>query len=86
MACGAPLKEGLQNSVRRDDFFDDDSEFDLDDRVLCPDGSCTGIIIDGRCSECGRTVGEDGQLMEQDTGPAVEKDPSEDDTAEKKAD
>jgi len=26
-----------------------------DDRELCPDGACTGIIgADGRCKECGR--------------------------------
>jgi glutamate dehydrogenase/leucine dehydrogenase len=28
--------------------------FNPDDRILCPDGTCTGIIEDGRCSECGR--------------------------------
>ena len=28
-----------------------------DDRQLCPDGSCTGVIgADGRCKECGRTL------------------------------
>ncbi|MFH1241624.1 MAG: zinc ribbon domain-containing protein [Pseudomonadota bacterium] len=31
--------------------------FDLEDRVLCPDGTCTGIIIDGKCSECGKEPG-----------------------------
>lgn len=31
-----------------------DEEFDPDNRVLCPDGSCTGIIIDGKCIVCGR--------------------------------
>jgi len=30
--------------------------FDLDDRVLCPDGNCTGIIIDGKCTECGKAL------------------------------
>ena len=30
-------------------------EFDLEDRVLCPDGTCTGIIVEGKCSECGRS-------------------------------
>ena len=28
--------------------------YDLENRVLCPDGSCTGIIIDGTCTECGK--------------------------------
>jgi hypothetical protein len=22
--------------------------------VLCPDGTCTGIIVDGKCTECGK--------------------------------
>jgi hypothetical protein len=34
----------------------DEMEFDPGGRVLCPDGSCTGVLgADGRCSECGRT-------------------------------
>jgi hypothetical protein len=36
----------------------DETEFDPGSRVLCPDGSCTGVLgADGRCSECGRTGG-----------------------------
>ena len=51
---------GSTVSVSRDeDFFDDDEEdIDFDSRELCPDGTCTGIIIDGRCSECGKAPGE----------------------------
>ncbi|MBW1998341.1 MAG: zinc ribbon domain-containing protein [Deltaproteobacteria bacterium] len=51
MYCGAPLEEA---------DFDGSEEngTDLDDRVLCPDGTCTGIIIDGKCSECGRPYGD----------------------------
>ena len=31
-----------------------DASFDLEDRVLCPDGVCTGIIgPSGKCNECG---------------------------------
>jgi hypothetical protein len=34
----------------------DEMEFDPGGRVLCPDGSCTGVLgANGRCSECGRT-------------------------------
>ena len=30
---------------------------DFDDRALCPDGSCIGVIgDDGRCRVCGRTA------------------------------
>lgn len=33
----------------------EDLELDLGRRVLCPDGTCTGVIgPDGKCSECGR--------------------------------
>ena len=31
-------------------------ELDLENRELCPDGACIGVIgADGRCTECGRT-------------------------------
>ncbi len=31
---------------------------DLEERTLCPDGACIGIIgPDGRCKECGRSAG-----------------------------
>ena len=33
---------------------EEEDGFDLDNRVLCPDGNCTGIIIDGKCIECGK--------------------------------
>lgn len=33
-------------------------DLDLDSRTLCPDGTCTGIIENGRCTECGRTPEE----------------------------
>ena len=47
MDCGAHLREETQ------DMIDQEDEFDLENRDLCPDGTCTGIIIDGKCSECG---------------------------------
>ena len=46
-----------------------EEELDLDNRELCPDGSCTGVIgPDGRCKECGLSrdgapplsIGQDG--------------------------
>jgi hypothetical protein len=34
---------------------DDEAAGDFDDRQLCPDGACTGLIgADGRCKACGR--------------------------------
>ncbi len=50
MYCGEKLEKDSEES-----FYDDDSGFDPEDRVLCPDGSCTGIIIDGKCVECGKS-------------------------------
>jgi len=34
-----------------------EDEIDLENRQLCPDGSCTGVLgPDGRCRECGRSA------------------------------
>lgn len=46
--CGEKLQKDAEDSIEEDD------EFGLEDRVLCPDGTCTGIIIDDKCSECGK--------------------------------
>jgi DNA-directed RNA polymerase subunit RPC12/RpoP len=46
--CGKRLKEDTVDVIEEDDSFY------LDDRILCSDGTCTGIIIDGKCSECGK--------------------------------
>ena len=48
MVCGASFKEEAGGAS------DADEGLDLESRVLCPDGNCTGIIIDGKCSECGK--------------------------------
>jgi len=48
MECGAPLGE------EQEEHKDQEDSFDLEDRILCPDGTCTGIIVDGKCSECGK--------------------------------
>ncbi|MEK6607675.1 MAG: hypothetical protein AABZ30_08450 [Myxococcota bacterium] len=35
----------------------DEPAADLDDRVLCTDGACVGVIgADGRCRECGKSA------------------------------
>jgi hypothetical protein len=47
--CGKNLQVD-EAEITEDDYED----FDMDDRVLCSDGTCTGIIIDGKCSECGK--------------------------------
>ena len=50
--CGKNLQDDTAGDVE-----DDYEDFDMDDRVLCSDGTCTGIIIDGKCSECGKPPG-----------------------------
>jgi hypothetical protein len=53
MNCGAEFEPENGHGT------DEDNGFDLDDRVLCSDGTCTGIIVDGKCSECGKPPQED---------------------------
>jgi predicted amidophosphoribosyltransferase len=53
MGCGAKLEERPEEVIR------DDGDFDPENRILCPDGTCTGIIINGRCIECGKPYKED---------------------------
>ncbi len=48
MECGTGLEEEIE------DVIDSDDGVDLEDRILCPDGTCTGIIIDRKCTECGK--------------------------------
>ncbi len=48
MQCGAYLEDVAEDTPEQDEGFD------LDSRILCPDGSCTGIIINGKCTECGK--------------------------------
>jgi len=49
MMCGAEFDEEQPEQ---------DGELDMENRVLCPDGTCTGIIVDGRCTECGSSAAE----------------------------
>ena len=60
MECGCSLgREGA-------DSPEDENGFDLEDRVLCPDGTCTGIIVDGKCTDCGKAPGE-VETLEEDS-------------------
>jgi len=51
MDCGAKLEKEMEQPIGQEE-----ESLDLEDRVLCPDGTCTGIMIDGRCSECGKPL------------------------------
>jgi hypothetical protein len=52
MACGALFKAEAGGGSDAEDGLD------LETRVLCPDGNCTGIIVDGKCTECGKPYPE----------------------------
>jgi RNA polymerase subunit RPABC4/transcription elongation factor Spt4 len=52
MKCGSS-PSGENENVTDDNGGDEEyNGFDLEERVLCPDGTCTGIIVDGKCTEC----------------------------------
>jgi hypothetical protein len=42
----------------RSDLFSEEVFNDNEERILCGDGECIGIIRNGRCSECGKTLEE----------------------------
>lgn len=54
MECGSALEEPEEAPVS-DDI---DEDYDFDNRILCPDGACTGIIVNGKCVECGKKYKE----------------------------
>ena len=47
--CGLRLEETIEEPVDKDDVFDPEN------RILCSDGRCTGIIVNNKCSECGKS-------------------------------
>jgi zinc ribbon protein len=52
MSCGALMEKKAAAPA------DDTDSYDLENRVLCPDGTCTGIVIKGHCTDCGKTPDE----------------------------
>lgn len=44
----------LKKTSRDVDLLEDDDGIDFEERILCPDGTCLGIIVGGKCSECGK--------------------------------
>lgn len=52
LACGAAFGQAEEAGGGAEEGLD------LENRVLCPDGNCTGIIVDGKCSECGNPYPE----------------------------
>ena len=47
MNCGKAIEKASEPPA-------DGNEYDIDNRVLCSDGTCTGIIVQNRCTECGK--------------------------------
>jgi len=52
MFCGTLITKGEEEEAPEPD------ELDLEERILCSDGTCTGIIVDGQCTECGMEPGK----------------------------
>jgi uncharacterized membrane protein YvbJ len=50
MECGSPLDYSEKAASAGEE-----ENPDFENRILCPDGTCTGIIVDGICTECGKT-------------------------------
>ena len=48
LQCGARVEGEKQDTHGQEDALD------FDNRILCTDGTCTGIVIEGKCSECGK--------------------------------
>jgi uncharacterized OB-fold protein len=62
MECGNLLEYAEEETT----VDTEDDEIDFEDRVLCPDGTCTGIIVDGKCTECGKPFVPTGSMEEED--------------------
>ena len=84
MSCAAPLKESAPSVHKGKNFFNDsdDEDIDFDNRILCPDGTCTGIMVDGRCSECGKAEGHEASLKEETKEPEAKEEAGEVETTE----
>lgn len=46
MGCGVAL---VQETA---EIHETEDDVDFENRILCPDGTCTGIIVNGKCTEC----------------------------------
>jgi len=63
--CGESLAELLDRPVS-------DDPYDLENRVLCSDENCIGVINEqGICSECGRPAGFKEQPTESEESQEV---------------
>lgn len=58
--CGVSLVQETEET------FENNNGFDPEDRILCSDGTCTGIIVDGKCTECGKIPGDEEKVEEKE--------------------
>lgn len=64
-ATTASASEGTEVDDANDEDWDDDEDTggappELESRVLCPDGSCIGVVgPDGRCKVCGTSANDE---------------------------
>lgn len=50
-----PVRDDSDAAAEADEAVAPTHEAGDDDRTLCPDGGCTGLLgVDGRCRSCGR--------------------------------
>jgi DNA-directed RNA polymerase subunit RPC12/RpoP len=68
MKCGSLLTDHSEDRPEETDSWENEESLDMDDRVLCPDGTCTGIIVDGRCTECGEPFVSDEEVKAEGEG------------------
>jgi len=77
-AKAPPAQDEEENAADADEDEDDEDEddaeddpVDLESRILCPDGSCIGVIgPDGRCKECGAVLPEKERAAAAAAAPA----------------
>ena len=65
MECGFTLEQKVEGIIEDVDAAQDNNGVDLENRILCPDGTCTGIIVDGRCIECGKVFQGEEKVIEK---------------------
>jgi uncharacterized membrane protein YvbJ len=71
MECGSLLADYSEDYSEETDSGYGEEGLDLEDRVLCPDGTCTGIIVDGKCTECGKPFTSDEPAEEEGEGDGL---------------
>lgn len=80
--CGAPMPEEARYCMQCGSLLDSGEEtistngggeddLDFENRILCPDGTCTGIIVDGKCTECGKSFTPE-ELVQKGEGGGVD--------------